>query len=110
MRRWAGTVHTHCHPDGEADPGVSAQLDHEININKHAQDGQERQEGNLRGDDTHILTAALVQCRINTQTNKKIRAAHKKPNNVRPRWEEGNCTWSRTSELQKQSVWESSKI
>lgn len=41
---------THSHPYGEAYPGVSTQLDHEVNIDKYTQDGKKWDEWNHEGD------------------------------------------------------------
>lgn len=40
---------TYSHPHRESYPSVSAQLDHEVNVDEYAQDGQKRQERHLRG-------------------------------------------------------------
>lgn len=41
---------THSHPHREADPGVSAELHHQINVHKDTDDRQEGQQRNHEGD------------------------------------------------------------
>lgn len=38
---------TYSHPDGKSDPCSSVQLHHQVDIDKHAYDWNERQQGNL---------------------------------------------------------------
>ena len=46
---------TQNHPDDEPNPGATAQLHHEVDVDEHADDGQDRQKGHLPKEiDTHI--------------------------------------------------------